>query len=206
MEYSTDSNRTRHAFIPTKIEAIVIPIAVFLFLVLSNSMTFLQSIDGKTYPLFTEYIQARSHSFLETLDRVVGPKVPLLLFWMAVGIVTYVLCWLIYSVYTTYRSDVRSIKKDMVAPANYNESKAWHENIARFFTRIIAAILLIFWIYLLLTQMLPSTTDIFLDHLTNFRLISVPYIILSVLTLSGAIFVVSLLARCVVLRDRVFVS
>lgn len=205
MDYTNDSKRTLHAFIPTKVEAIVIPIAVFLFLLLSHSTTFLQSIDGKSYPLFAEYVEAQSHNALETLDRVVGPRIPLLLFWMVIGIVTYTLCWLLYSVYTTYRSDVRSIKKGMIAPADYNETKAWHENLARFFTRIIAGILLIFWIYLLLTQMLPNTTDIFLDHITNLRLESALYILLSVLALSGAVFVVFLLARCIVLRDRVFI-
>lgn len=206
MEDPADSKRTLHAFIPSKLEAIIIPIAVFLFLLLANSMTLLQTIDGKNYPRFTEYLQVRAHNVLDAIDRSVGPRVPLILFWMTIGIIVYVICWFTYSAYSTYKSDVRSIKKGMIAPANYNESKAWHENLARFLTRLIAAVLLVFWLYLLLTQMLPNASNTFLQHMADFSIASIPHLVLSVGVISLAVFAISVLARCIVLRDRVFVS
>src|SRR5688572_17096115 len=113
MDNSSDSKRTLRAFIPSKLEAIIIPIAVFLFLVVSNSMTLLQTIDGKSYPLLTEYLQVQATRLLTTLDEVVGPRLPLIMFWMAIGIIAYVICWFVYIIFTTYKSDVLSIKKGM---------------------------------------------------------------------------------------------
>lgn len=204
MDKSDNSKRTLHAFIPSKLEVIIIPIAVFLFLVLSNSFSLLQTIDGKSYPLLTEYMEVQIRSALRSLDQAVGPQIPLILFWMIIGIIVYILCWFAYNFYAAYKNDVSNVEKGLIAPEGFDKSKAWHENLAHFLTRIIAAVLLIFWLYLLFTQILPSMSGVFLEHITNFHIQSIPHILYTVIVLSASTFVVFILARCIVLRDRVF--
>ncbi len=198
-----DTKRTNRAFTPSKLELIALPIFSLLFLTGSNAFTYFRTVDDVNYLVVTDYMQARFRSALGTIDELLGPTALTVLFWMVVGLVVYVIAWLIYTTYTAYKNDI-PVTRGMVVPKEYNQSKVLHESIARFLVRLIATILFVVWMYTFFAEILPYASRTYLAAITSFSLSSLGMIVWSVLLLSASVFSFFLLVRCIVLRDRVF--
>ena len=137
-EHTIENERAFRAFVPSKLELIILPIASLLFLTVTNSVGLLRSVDGQNYLLVVDYMQARLKDALSAIDRIVGFTIPLVVFWMFIGVIAYLLLWLALGAYNAYRTDVPQVK-GMVVPNGYNRSKIFHESLVRFFTRALAA-------------------------------------------------------------------
>lgn len=198
-----ETERAFRAFVPTKIELIALPLVGLLFLTLSNSFQLLRSVDGNNYQLIIDFIEAQVESFLSAVDRLVGSTAPLVLFWMFVGIVVYVLLWLGLGIYNAYRSDLPN-EKGMVVPRDYNHARVLRGGVAHMLVRVIAGALLITWVVLLFTEVLPYASQLFVREVENISLLTLAYAMLATLVLSAWLFTIMVLCRCVVLRDRVF--
>ncbi len=205
----TDSTQEREHFrralLPSKMELIVLPILSFLFLVLINSTTYLRSVDGTEYTLAIEYTQVRFKEALKFADQQISSMILTVVLWMFIGVVVYVLLWFAISSYKAYKDDMTPTK-GMVLPRGYRSSSVIHEAIARICLRVIAGVLLMFWVYMLFAEMLPYASSMLLEGMMSFSLLSVLRVIWAVIILTGSVFIVFVLARFVVLRERVFSS
>ncbi len=201
--HNTETERTLRAFIPTRFELIALPSTSLLFLTLSNSFELLRSVDGRNYLMVINFMEAQVKSFLGVIDRLIGATAPLVVFWMFVGIIVYILLWLGMGAYSTYKNDLPS-EKGMIVPANYNHARVLRGSIVHLLVRILAGGLLLIWLYLLFAEVLPYASEIFLKGIEKISLKTLYYGALSALVLSAWLFTITVLARCVMLRDRIF--
>lgn len=195
---------TLHALLPSKAELIVLPILSLVFLALINSFHFLRRVNNTDYTLLVEYVQARTKEALKFIDELIGNTIPTLLFWMFIGIIVYVLLWLAIGAWRTWRSDLPPEGKDMITPYDYNHAKVLRASIAHVLVRVLAGIALTVWIYMLFAETLPYTSQLFIKGAVDMDLHSIYRCGLAGLMLAGWFFITSVLARCVVLRERVF--
>ncbi len=201
----TETEHTKRAFTPTKVELIVLPIISLLFLVASNTFTYFRTVDNVNYIIVTDYMQLRFKSALSTLDELLGATLLTVAFWMIIGLIVYIIAWLSYTMYVTYKNEI-PITKGMALPKEYNRSKVLHDSIARFLTRVISTVLFVIWLYVFFAEILPFISITFLNGITAAGLGFLVPVVWSVVALAGSIFIFSLLIRCMVLRDRVFGS
>ncbi len=198
-----EQKRTIKAFVPSKLEAIILPVSALVFLSLTYGLSLFRKADGESYILVIEYLETHARALLQWLDEAVGATIPLMLFWMIVGTVVYVIGWILYVIAATYRSDIVQTK-NMIVPKDYSRRKAWHESLARLLTRVISGALLALWLYLLFSEVLPFAYLTFHASAAQLSLWSIAEALLATILVSAWIFVAAVLSRCIVLRDRVF--
>ena len=196
--------RTLRALLPSKTELIGLPVISLAFLAIINSFGFLRRVGTTDYTLLVEYIQARTKEALSYIDSVIGNTIPTLLFWMFIGIIVYVLLWLAVGTWRTWRSDLPPEGKGMITPYDYNRNRVLRTSIVHVLVRFLAALALTVWIYMLFAETLPYTSQLFIKGAVDMDLHSIYRCGLAGLMLAGWFFITSVLARCVVLRERVF--
>jgi hypothetical protein len=199
-----ETERTLRAFFPSKLELISLPLFSLVFLAITNSFQLLRRVEGKDYLLIIEYMQLRFKEALSYLDTILGSTIPLVIFWMFVGIIVYIMLWVAIGAWTAYRDDLPADGKRMIVPKGYNHAKVLRGSLVHIFTRVISGGLLIVWIYLLFAELLPYSSRLFLKGIEVISLDNTYRCLIAVLIMAGSIFVTSVLTRCVVLRDRVF--
>lgn len=191
------------AVIPTKVEIISLICASFVFLGLSAALDYFQAIDSSSYAQVGANIEITIRDLLSYVDKYIGLTAPTLLFWMLIGTLVYTIIWLAGSTFSAYKDDLPTTKGIMF-PRGYKKSNIVHEAVARISMRTAAAILLAGWLYLLFTGIVPSMITTFVTsaessvHSTIFEAVG------STLILAGSVYIVFVLSRFVLLRDRVF--
>lgn len=193
----------KRTFVPTKIELAVLPIVSLVVLLLLNALQAIKSVDGGQYVLVPEYIQGYVQKILEPTNSQFGNTFFTFVFWMVIGILTYMLIWVISTLLVAYKND-KPWNGHMVLPNNFNKDKAGHEILTRFLVRTLALLALLTWSYLFLTKLFPNVSSSFLDNMTDFNIVSLIKIIYNVVSLSVFLYVFSILTRFVLLRSRVF--
>ena len=198
-----DLKKIIQAILPTKAEIIVLIIFSLGFLLLVTSLDYFKAVDSSGFETAAHNIEITVRIGLTYLDRYIGVGPLTLVFWMLVGTIVYSIIWVIASTYSTYKDDVPTTK-GFVMPRGYKKSQAIHEAIAKISMRTASVIMLIFWLYILLTKTVPYTIELF----TSVSLDNIPITILhtatSVILLASSIFVVFILSRFSLLRPRIF--
>lgn len=200
-----DLSRFKRAFLPTRIEAASLLIGSFLFLLIINTFSFFRTIGGENYTLASELIRSYIERLLAPTDNQQGSQILTVVFWMFIGIMAYLIVWIIVSVIQAYNSDVHGSKR-LVLPQGSSSKRIFHEYVLRLAIRILATIMFLYWIYLLLAGFLPYASQTFLKSMTDISLKNLLWTGWSVLVLAGSVFVAVIFARCIVLRERVFGS
>lgn len=173
-------------------------------LLVINSFSYIKDANDVVYAEATDYIDARFREFLSVIDRYIGATLPTVFFWMFVGMIVYVIGWVGFSAYVAYRDDIPRTK-GMILPRGANKSKLFRESIAHFLVRTISFVLLAYWIFMLVTEIIPLTSDMFLGEEGQGIAMRIFTAIGSVVILALSLFVCFVLARCVVMRDRIFI-
>ncbi|MCA9348022.1 hypothetical protein KC867_01280 [Candidatus Saccharibacteria bacterium] len=191
------------ALTPTKSELIIIPLLSFLVVGFFALMEYFQAIDGKNYEIVANNIEDYIRSTLATLDQLLGVTLLTLIFWMFIGTLVYSIIWTAISAYSTYKDDLLDTES-LVFPRGYQKSKVISEGIAKIALRTTATILLLFWIFTFLTQILPMAMNgsVTSEH-TNLPSTATSMLV-SIATLSISIFVSFVLVRFMLLRTRIF--
>lgn len=198
------TDRTLRAFLPSKLELISLPLLSLVFLTLSNSFQLLRTVEGEDYLLVIDYMQMRFREALSYLDQILGSTIPMVIFWVFIGLIVYVLLWFAIGAWKVYQEDLPLEGKKMIVPKGYNHAKVLRGSLAHIFVRIISGVLLLVWVYMMFSEILPYSSEMFLKGIETLSLKNSYRIPLSALLMAGSIFINSVLARCVVLRDRVF--
>lgn len=199
-----EEKRFLRAFIPSKMELVALPVFSLLFLTLINSFQFLRSAGSQNYTLIVEFVQLRVRETLSYIDSIAGNTLPTLLFWMLVGTIVYVLLWVGFGAWQTWRNDLPPGGKRMIVPHGYNHGKLLRGSIVHLLVRSLAIVLLTIWGYYLFAEVLPYLSSTFLKGFETLSLNSVWRILSAVIGLAFSLFFTFVLARCVVLRERVF--
>lgn len=165
--------------------------------------SYLRSVDTESYLEATDTIETSIRSGLGIVDQLAGSTVPLVIFWMMVGLFVYVVGWFLYRAYAAYKNDL-PISGNMIKPIGYDEDKNTQEAFIRIAIRLISLFLLVYWIYMCLTEVLSFSSGLFMESIIDIAPGSIFGIMLAIVTLALSSFVVSVLARCVVMRERVF--
>lgn len=190
-------------FVPTKLELFALITSSLAILVLLNMMSAVKKVNAGDYVQVSEYIKSYVQKFLEPTESRFGATIFTFLFWMVIGILSYMFVWVIVTIYISYKND-RPWDGHMILPKDFSKSRAGHEVLTRFLIRTLALLSLLFWLYLFFVKLLPSASNMFLESVGEFNLESVFKFFFSILSLAGSMFVVSILARFVMLRTRVF--
>lgn len=202
---SQEITHWKRALLPTKVEVYSLLIGCFLLLFALNTLPVIRTIDGVNYALTTEYIRGYVEKILAPTNNQQGSQILTVLLWMVIGMVMYILVWVIVSLISNYRKDIPDTK-GMVLPRGYDSGSAWHETILKIIIRLLSTIFLLYWIYLLLAAILPYTSLIFINSLADFSIKSAATVLVATAMLAAAVFAMFVFARCVVLRERVFFS
>lgn len=174
-----------------------------LLLIVINSFSYIRTTNDVVYAEATDLIDARFREGLSMLDKYIGATLPSVFFWMFVGMIVYVIGWVSWSVYVVYRDDVPRTK-GMILPRGANKSKLFKESVAHFLIRVISFVLLVYWVSMLITQIIPITSTMFLGDEQRSVAMMIVSTIASILVLALSLFASFALARCVLMRDRVF--
>lgn len=204
-EQSLETQRLIRAFIPSPSELILLPAFSLFFLALSSGYVHFTRTDDAQYELVSHYLQSQLQAGLARLDRLAGATVPTAIFWAFVGLVVYLLVWLLIGAYHAYQADVPK-EKGMILPRDYNRAAVVRSSIAHLCIRVLALGILILWFYLLLSQILPYTSSVFLDEFSAPTILTPLYCLGATALLAAWLFVIAVLSRCMVLRDRVFTT
>lgn len=202
-EELAEGDHLKRAFVPTRVELSALLITSFLLLLTLNVLPAIQSVASANYTMLTEYIREIIERLLAPTNNQQASVVLTAVFWMAIGIIVYLVIWVIASTYASYRGDVVHTK-GMVLPASYNKHAAWHETLFRWCVRILATLMFLYWSYLFLASILPFTSQLFLASFSVMSAYSVVTAIGSVVLLAASLFAAIVLSRCIVLRERVF--
>lgn len=191
------------ALIPTKVEAIGLSIASLVFLTLNSALEYFQALDSINYEQVAINIESVVRELLGVIDKYIGVTFLTLVFWMLIGTLVYSIIWIGGSAITAYKDDVPTTK-GIVFPQGYKKSTIMHEAIAKVSMRTAATIILITWLYLFFTKVIPLV-------ISTFSLSSEETIFdmaieasASVIILASSIFLISVLLRLMLLRSRVF--
>ncbi len=202
---SQEASHWKRALLPTKVEIYSLLTGCFLILLALNTLPVIRTIDGVNYTLTTEYIRGFVEKILAPTNNQDASKILTVILWMAIGMVMYIFVWVVSSLIANYRKDI-PMTHGMVLPRGYNSGDAWHETILKFVIRILATIFFLYWIYILLAAILPYTSLLFINSLADFSIKSIPTVLVATAMLAGAVYTLFVFARCVILRERVFVS
>lgn len=204
-EESEDSHHIKKAFVPSRTERWALPLTSFLVLLGLNLLPAIRSQNGANYAIASDFIREWIEKALAPTNNQQASQILTIIFWMVIGAAVYIILWILMSLIANYRRDVLTTR-GMILPAGYNKDAAWHETLLRMLVRIMSTLVFLYWIYLLLAGILPYTSVLFLNSVTELTIKSVLQAGAAVLILAGSLFMASIFARCVVLRERVFGS
>jgi len=200
---SHELERLKRAFIPSKIEILSLSLGSSFVLLVLNLLPAIRQFNGTNYALMTEYIREVMEKLLAPTNNQSSSVVLTIIFWMVVGMFVYIIIWIVGNLISNYRRDILNTK-NMVLPITYNKNSGWHETFLRMLVRALSTIMFLYWAYLLFAGILPNASAMFLDSFNEFSIRSILQIIGSIIVLSLSVFVATVFARCIFLRERVF--
>ncbi len=202
-ENDQDQKQFLFLITPTKAEIITIPIVSFIFLLVDGGLAIFKTLDSQNFPLVTELAETYLRSLLRYIDLLLGNTILSFLFWMIIGFVVYILAWGAISAFNAYKDDL-PITKGMLLPTSYSQSGAIHEAMVRIMMRAVCSALMLLWLWLFISSILPYASNLFTSGLLNVGIATILKSLFATLLLSASIFLTFILARCIMLRVRVF--
>lgn len=205
-EEDEEGHHVRRALLPTLPEILILLIGSFLVLVVLNVLPAVKNnLDGQDYTMFSEFVQSHVERILAPTNNQQGSTVLTIAFWMVVGIISYLLVWIVGSTIAAYRSDV-TVSRNIILPQGASKSKVKHEVFLRMLVRLFATIMFFYWLYLLLASIVPYSSGLFLEHLGDLNIRATAMVAWGTIALAASVFMLMIYARCIVLRERVFTS
>jgi hypothetical protein len=204
--YSEHIERTgveKRAFLPTAAELLVLGLFSLLFLILINSVTVYKTIDGQSSNMLSDILSRYSRHFGSFVDDHVSATAITFIVWMFIGIGVYTLLWLGAGLLHIY-SDEHVETKGRVLPKNFNAAVVLRESVVRILIRLLAVVCLVSWLYFALSNIVPRLSSVFLNDIVRITPLTLISAIWTSMALGLTVFVIFVLARCIVLRDRVF--
>lgn len=199
-----DIRQVARVFLPTPTELISLFILSFLALVLINSFSFLRTVEGQNYTLVIEYIQIRVREALTYVDGILGPTIPLVILWMFIGMIVYLILWFMIGAWRAWREDLPPDGPGMIVPKEYSHAKGLRRTILRILLRTTVGVLLLVWFFIFFASVLPKINSMFLEGSTELK--RAWLCLVASALLAGSLFIMAILARCLVMRTRVFES
>lgn len=198
-----DKKQILKAITPTKYEVIGLISFSLIFLSVFAALEYFQDIDSSSYENAAKNIEEYIRGILGIFDKYLGVTFLTLIFWMLIGTVVYSLVWIGISTFTAYKDDLPNTK-GFVFPRGYKKTNVIHESMAKIAMRTASAIMLGFWLYLLLAKAVPFAIRLFSISSEEGLVSSILQCVLATIFLSVCTFIVFIFSRLALLRTRIF--
>lgn len=205
MALSNSQRLVRHeqSLLPSLYEIVALYVLSTLMLLALNVAAIIQIVNNASYVDLSSRIGIALEEAATRLDATFGRTVLSFIFWAVIGVLAYVISWLLTFFIVSYKNDVSPLTS-LLLPNGAPRRKVAHAIILRISLRALATVAFIAWLVLFIAGTLPITSKLILINVTSFTPTSVSAFILSVTMVAVSLFVLMTLLRCILLRRRIF--